>query len=250
MAPDETLMPDFQGPTFATDADLAAAQGTALPLSPDQARHARRVLRLSAGDRVRLIDGNGTVAQATLTGDDPAHAACHIDQTYQVARLRPLIHLCTAIPKGPRGDAMVNDLAQLGADTLTPMTTQRSVVDPGGGKLERYRKAAVEAAKQSGHAWSMRVRPTTAFGELLTLDKDKGELGLVADPRGAALGDLPGRLDSVSGVRVLIGPEGGLTDTELAAAKDAGFVAWRFNPFVLRIETAAAAAVAILRHPA
>lgn len=170
-----------------------------------------------------------------------------IDSIEVVPPTPPTIELATAIPKGPRGDAMVNDLAQLGVDALIPLTSARSVVDPRPAKLERYAKAAAEAAKQSGRAWFMRVQPTLAFAQAITCD---AELKLVADPYAEPVADLPERLKSVSAVRVIVGPEGGLAEEERSAANAAGFVPWRYSPNVLRIETAAAAAVAILRAQA
>lgn len=142
---------------------------------------------------------------------------------------------------------MINDLAQLGVDLLIPLITERSIVEPGTNKLERYAKAAAESAKQSGRAWFMRVAPATRFADALACDAD---LKLVADPYARPINDLADRLGAVSAVRILVGPEGGLTDAELDAARQHGFTPWRYSPNVLRVETASAAAVAILRAQA
>lgn len=196
---------------------------------------------------VQLLDGKGRVASAELVDDDPRSAACLINSVKKVPRQAPLLHLATAIPKGTRGDAMVNDLAQLGVDWLIPLVTHRSVVDPRPAKLQRFERTAAEAAKQSGRAWFMQVGPTTPFAEAIACDAG---LKLVADPYAQPIADLPARVASVGVVRIIVGPEGGLTDEELAKAKDARFTPWRYSPNVLRIETAAAAAVAILRAQA
>ena len=238
--------PSDAGPRFLCPA-LPDSPGSTVTLDNDQARHATKVLRLSAGDRVQLIDGKGRIAQATLAGDDPRSTQCLIQSIETAQAPRPVIELATAIPKGPRGDAMINDLAQLGVDRLIPLQTQRSVVHPRPAKLERFAKAAAEAAKQSGRAWFMQIDDTTTLSDALACG---AELKLVADPYAQPVDDLPGRLNSVSTARVVVGPEGGLTDEELALARDAGFVPWRYSPNVLRIETAAAAAVAILRAQA
>ncbi|MEO0476582.1 MAG: RsmE family RNA methyltransferase [Planctomycetota bacterium] len=233
------------GPRFYCD-PIPAQPGSAVTLDKDQARHATRVLRLSEGDALQLIDGRGTVAHATLTTAD-AQASCTIQRVEQVSARSPRIELATAIPKGPRADSMVNDLAQLGADVLIPLMSERSVVHPRDNKLQRFRKAAAEAGKQSGNAWFMRVNEPVAFADALVSETG---LKLIADPYAEPIADLAQRLDSVSSVRVLIGPEGGLTDQELADAHDAGFIPWRFSPNTLRIETAAVTAVAILRSQA
>ena len=90
----------------------------------------------------------------------------------------------------------------------------------------------------------MQIDDATAFADALECD---AELKLIADPDAKPLADLAQDLDAAKTVRILVGPEGGLTDEERAAAVDAGFTPWRFSPNTLRIETAAAAAVAILR---
>lgn len=220
------------------------AVGGRVTLDADESRHALRVLRLSDADRVELSDGRGVIADATLVGRSGKHAICEVVGLRRVDPPRPYLTLATAIPKGPRGDAMVNDLAQLGVDELIPLRTRRSVVDPRDAKLARYQRAAIEAAKQCGRAWMMRVGATLDYDAALGLD---AQLKLVGDPAGEPASAVLPRVRGVDRVLVLIGPEGGLTDQETARALACGAVRWRYNDNVLRIETAAAAAVAILR---
>lgn len=220
--------------------------GQTINLPPEQAKHATRVLRLATGDRVQLLDGAGRCAVGKLVVDDQT-TRCVIESLQTLDRPSPLIELATAIPKGPRGDTMVNDLAQLGVDTLIPLTTQHSIVDPGPNKIERYRKAAIAASKQSLRAWLMQVDEKSAFDQVLACDAG---LKLIADPQGKPVTSLGTDLASADTVRVLIGPEGGWHEGELAAAEQAGFIRWCYSPNVLRVETAAAAAVAILRSGA
>lgn len=233
------------GPRFLCP-DLPDKPGLAVTLDKDQARHATRVLRLSVGSRVQLIDGRGTIAHATLTAAD-APTTCTIQSIERAPAPSPRIELACAIPKGPRADAMVNDLAQLGTDVLLPLIAERSVVVPRDNKLERFAKASAEAGKQSGNAWLMQIGQATPFADALQCDAG---LKLIADPAGKSIASLHQDLKSVSTVRVLVGPEGGFTDEERSAAEQAGFMPWRYSPHTLRIETAAAAAVAILRAQA
>ena len=228
-------------------ANLPSAPGETITLDKDQARHATRALRLSVGDHVRLLDGQGNTAHATLTSTEPSQTLCTIEFIEHAPAPIPHIELATAIPKGPRADAMINDLAQLGVDRLIPLITARSVVHPRDNKLNRFAKAAAEASKQSGNAWFMRISDATLLDEALDCDAD---LKLVADPYAEPLTGLAQSLKSVRSIRVLIGPEGGLADAELAHAVGAGFAPWCYSPNVLRVETAACAAVAILRAQA
>jgi len=231
------------GPSSALPAS-ALAVGGRVTLDDDESRHALRVLRLSESDCVELIDGTGTLAAATIVSTAAKRATCQVSALHRVDPPRPHLTLATAIPKGPRGDDMVNDLAQLGVDELVPLRTARSVVDPRDTKLARYQRAAIEAAKQCGRAWMMRVGETLDFEAALGLG---AELTLLADPAGEPASAVRERLHSASRVLVLIGPEGGLTDAETAMAAARAAIRWRYNENILRIETAAAAAVAILR---
>ena len=196
---------------------------------------------------MQLIDGDGRRAMATLGERTTQGQPCTVTDLQQFDRPRPIIELATAIPKGPRADTMVNDLAQLGVDTLIPMTTRRSVVDPGENKIERFRKAAIAASKPSLRPWLLRVDAKSAFDRVLTCAAD---LKLITDPDGQPLAGLAHDITAVSTARILIGPEGGWHTDELVAAEQAGFVRWRISPNVLRVETAAAAAVAVLRSQA
>ncbi|MBX2851197.1 MAG: 16S rRNA (uracil(1498)-N(3))-methyltransferase [Phycisphaeraceae bacterium] len=233
------------GPRFLCK-ELPEKLGSVVTLDKDQARHATRVLRLSVGDPVQLIDGLGTVAHATLAATD-APTTCTVQSIEHAAAPTPRIELATAIPKGPRADAMVNDLAQLGTGVLLPLIAERSVVVPRDNKLDRFAKASAEAGKQSGNAWFMQIGDSLPFAEALHCD---AELKLIADPDAEPIADLATRLNYASTARVLIGPEGGFTDGERSAACQAGFTPWRFSPHTLRIETAAVAAVAVLRAQA
>lgn len=231
----------------------SAEPGRLVELDADQSRHALRALRLSVGDAVCLLDGRGAVARARVETAEGGRVSCVVESVARHAPASPQITLATAIPKGPRGDAMSNDLAQLGADLLVPMTTARSVVVPGASKLSRYHKQAAEAAKQCGRSWFMDVAPLAGFAQVLAryaeTDAEVGgaTLKLLADPAGEPTSAVAPRLAGAASVVVLVGPEGGFTDAEARAARDAGFVPWRFAPHVLRVETAAAAAVAVLR---
>ena len=218
-------------------------------LDADESRHAQKVLRLAPGDACELFDGAGVVARAELTGYAQNRAQLRVLSRRREEPPRPRLAVAAAVPKGPRAQDMANQLGQLGVDAFVPLRCERGVVDPGPNKLERYRLAALAAAKQSGRATVMKVRPAETVADVLAAEPD---LGLILDPggrSGAAL-ELPGRLATCGAATVLVGPEGGWTDAERQSARDAGFLSWRVAPHVLRIETAAVAAAAVVRHAA
>lgn len=213
-------------------------------LDPDQAHHARRVLRLTPGDVVELFDGKGITAQGKLvTWDCGATVALHA-MTHAPAP-RPWVTIASAVPKGGKAEDMVNQLSQAGADRWVPLLTSRSVVDPREGKLERFHKAAVESAKQCRRAHVMDV---TAPMPLKTVLAEEHAVKLIAAPGGTTPARLAQRLRLADRVLALIGPEGGWTDEELQQALAAGCEAWSMGPHIMRIETAALAATALLRY--
>ncbi|MEX0777151.1 MAG: 16S rRNA (uracil(1498)-N(3))-methyltransferase [Phycisphaeraceae bacterium] len=220
-----------------TSAEPAIAQ-----LDRDETHHAKRVLRLNIGDKVELLDGAGHLAQATIQSWEGG-ATLHVDTVRHIARDQPHLTLAVAIPKGPRADDMISQLCQLGVDRFIPLRTQRSVVDPRQHKLERLGGIVIDALKQSGRVWQMRIDPVTDLADVLRLP---GDCRLIAC---AATGDVPSMPVTTGATRaiVLIGPEGGWSDQELADAQQAGLTRWTFNPHTLRIETAALAAAAIVR---
>lgn len=224
--------------------------GWVVDLDADQARHARRVLRLEDGAHVEVFDGRGRIGQGRLTtgaGGRKTTAVC-LERVWTEPPATPRIEIAAALPKGSRVDDLVGQLSQLGADLLIPMRTRRSVVDPRPAKLDRLALQAIEHARQCRRAHLLAVDAVTTLDQVLQRPCDRL---LLADPRGDRLDVLEPRASSAptepAVVRVLIGPEGGFTDEEEAAILDHAARRWCFGPHVMRIETAAAAATAILR---
>lgn len=238
----------------------------ALELEGPEAEHARRSLRLRIGEEAELFDGRGRVARGKVTELDGRVVRL---ATLEVSQAEPpalRIDLAAALPKGDRGEMVVEKATELGVDRFIPLLTRRSVVDPRPGKLERYERIAVEAAKQSGRLWLPQISPPCELAKVMG-DPEYG-LKLLADAPAKAAGEAgqaeqaarspigaqwvmgaqaAGRMPATGRVLVMIGPEGGWEDGERAAAAQAGCLFWRFGPHTLRVETAALAAMAILR---
>lgn len=217
--------------------------GKTVPLDPQQSKHAMRVLRLEAGQKVQLVDGSGQLAEGEILQLKPVMEV-RIEQITVMEPPKPRLTLACAIPKGGRADDMVNQLCQLGLDELIPLNTDRSVVEPKANKIERFERIIVEASKQCGRTHQMMVRPAMAFEALANRTFDEKRIGL---PDGETLGP---PAENVSSLLIVIGPEGGFTTRELEFAEKNNIVRWRFSPYILRIETAAVASLSIIRSKA
>ncbi len=145
------------------------------------------------------------------------------------------LSLAIAFPKGERLDWLVEKAVEVGVSTLIPIQTERSVVDPRPSKLERLRKAVIEASKQCGRNRLMTIgRPSTLED---IVGAASAMVRLLAHPGGVVPGAWP-RVDEGGEAWLAVGPEGGFSDREVASARAAGWILASLGPTILRIETA------------
>lgn len=215
---------------------------TNLVVTGDEAHHAIRVKRLEVGDPVQVLDGRGRIAGCAVaaTGKDGREwvLRLNVGQVEEAAPTRPRIEVLSAVPKGPRVADLIDGLSQVGAASWAPLETSRSVSDARPAKLERLERTAMEAAKQSGRAWRLEIGPGQRLDAVL---RAQDAAVVVADASGE-----PYRPSGAPVIRLLVGPEGGWTNGELAAARAAGAAVARFGPHTMRIEVATAVAAAII----
>ena len=219
----------------------AGEPGTEVDLPPETANHLTRVLRLDPGAPVTVFTGRGGELEATLTGS-PRRPAVHLERFRAVERESPLdAVLWAGLSKGEKMDWVVQKATELGAREIRPVQTARSVrrLDPGKAAKNRARwqRVAASACEQCGR------NRVPAIGEVLGLEdalEEGVDHGLVLD----AAGSPPETAPPPGLLHLLVGPEGGLTEAELAAAESAGFVRTALGPRTLRTETAALTALA------
>jgi len=162
-ADDTARPPVAQGPALWSDAAGSTQRGDVVPLVDAEARHATGALRLRAGDPITLLDGRGGVASATMATVGRDAVTVRVVDSQRLAPLRPRLELFVAPPKGPRLEAMINQLVQVGVDAVTLLDTQRSVASPSEHRQRRLDKAVIEACKQCGRAWAMDIAGPIAF---------------------------------------------------------------------------------------
>jgi 16S rRNA (uracil1498-N3)-methyltransferase len=149
-----------------------------------------------------------------------------------------------ALPKGERQKWLVEKLTELGVARLVPLETERGVAEATPAARERLRRGVIEACKQCGRNRLMEIgAPRSVAGAIA--DMPAGSRVVIADPGGAPL-DSIGLVAGAASALALVGPEGGFTAAELAAAEAVGGVRASLGLHVLRIETAAIALAARL----
>ena len=150
-----------------------------------------------------------------------------------------------SLPKGDRQKWLVEKLTELGVTTLVPLVTERGVAQPTASALDRLRRSVIEAAKQCGRNRLMKIAEPQAWTEYLSQHPSGNQSRRLV----AHFGGLP--LSSIDFTQAIethlaIGPEGGFTDDEIAAATAAGWQIVDLGPRILRVETAAIALAAVV----
>lgn len=232
--------------------DAALEPGTRVALQGSAASHVTRVLRLRPGDALTLFNGRGGQYAGSIENSHAGSVTVAVGSHSAVERESPLtLTLAQGVSRGERMDLVVQKATELGVSGLVPVLTERSVVrvDPQQAprKIAHWRGIAIAACEQSGRNRVPEVATPLALREFTGMARGAvGGARLLLSP-GAAL-----RLDDVpapvTDVTVLIGPEGGLTESEEDLARSAGFAPVRLGPRVLRTETAAIAALTLLQR--
>ncbi len=206
------------------------------------------VLRLSEGAALEVFDGQGGRYAATLVSPDELALGPRRQDDACGGRA---IVLAQALAKGEKMDLVVQKATELGASELAPFQSARCVVRLEGRKAEervaRWRRIAEEASRQCGRADVPAVRPIEDFSALLERARARREAPLVLFEQEKALRLSLALAKTEGPVLVVVGPEGGFTDAEMALATARGAQAVTLGRRILRTETAGLAALAVAR---
>lgn len=226
---------------------LPLAVGASLDLPDEAARHVAQVLRMRVGEPLTLFNGEGGEYAATIVATGRRDVRVSIDRFDPVDRESRLdVSLVQCVSKGERMDYTVQKAVELGVSRILPLLSERSVVkldaERWDKKLEHWRGIAVSACEQSGRTRVPEVAPVQKLDAWLA-SADAGLRLVLAPTESVSLKALP----PAAGIALLIGPEGGLSDQEIAAARRAGCIGIGLGPRVLRTETAGVATLAALQ---
>lgn len=224
------------------------APGSALEVTGDEAHHAVAVRRLREGERVVLTDGAGSSVTAVVAETGKRRFTATVEDVRRGARPQPSVTVVQALPKGDRGELAVEVLTEVGVDRVVPWAASRSVAVWRGERATkshaRWAATAREAAKQARRAWHPEVTTLASTAEVAVM-LGQADLAIVLhEDATASLASLD--VPVAGTVVVVVGPEGGIADDELAAFESAGGTAVRLGAEVLRTSTAGLAAVSAL----
>lgn len=226
-------------------------QGDEVTLSPSETHHLMRVLRLPLGDRVEISDGHGRIFAAEISHLEPTAARLRLLMELDAVLESELqITLGLALVRSESFDLIVRQVTEMGITRLLPFLSARSLIRPEGWKKNRqsrWLRLAQGALKSSQRKTLPEILDPVDFLEVLEGPEDL-KLMFWEEQRGQ-----PRKIDLAAwprpqSVRALIGPEGGFTATEAAAAQSAGYLLMGLGPRLLRVETAALAAVTMLQY--
>ena len=227
-----------------------AASSRDLRLDAAETHHLLRVLRLSPDAEIEIFDGAGNAFSARFVGVD-GEGLCLVERDAVLPANEPAMRLevGVAVPKGDGLTTIVRQLAEIGADSITPLSSERSEGRASPERLPRWRAAALSGTRQSGRATVPKVAAPAPFGGWI-----RGELApdrWIASPRTARSAPPAAPGPEADGGRVLaVGPEGGFSAMELEEASRCGFRRLDLGERILRTGTAAVVAASLLLRPA
>lgn len=226
-----------------------------ITVKKEDINHIKNVLRMKAGDGLTVVDEKGAVANAVIKDISDASIAIKVKEILDCQSEPPVrVILLQGIGKGDKMDFVVQKAVELGVADIVPVMMQRTVVrytgDKADNRRERWRKIAIEAAKQSKRTALPVVHPVMAFDEALKSfpfdlgimlwedEQAKGLRGVIKEKDKAA----------VKTILLLVGPEGGIDAGEAETAQKMGFVSASLGKRILRTETAGIAALSVMMY--
>jgi len=242
----------FANPRFFSAENLVT--GLPVKLADNAAAHATRVLRLNVGDAITLFNGNGFDYACELLSVKKNEVLAQVNASKAIENESPLhITLLQGISSGDRMDYTIQKAVELGVSCIQPISTERSVVkltrERAHKRIEHWQNVVISACEQCGRAKIPSVLTPIDLLSWLANNPHDNAARILLNPVGAKrLVELPSPTKNIqASIQLLIGAEGGLTNTEIKAALDHGFQSILLGPRILRTETAALTAISAIQ---
>lgn len=216
-------------------------------ITDQEARHIGMALRLKPGNTVELFDGSGMVYQAEITRIGKTSVETRVLASHRHHESPPFLSVAQALIKGKKMDLIIQKATELGITAIHPLIAQHCTVHSAPAEqISRWQRIALEACKQCARPTPLLCHPCTPLAQLLKESADyETKIICWENESTTTLHDLD--LGSSENVLLLIGPEGGFSESEAECAIAAGFRPVSLGPRTLRAETAAIAVMAIVQ---
>lgn len=224
--------------------------GQSVSLSENSATHATKVLRLKIGDSLTLFCGDSFDYSATLLSLEKKSVTARVDARTKIDNESPLnIQLLQGISSGDRMDYTIQKAVELGVREIFPINAERSVIklnaERAEKRIEHWQSVAIAACEQSGRAFVPKIHVPQTLVQWLNQHHIQQDLNILLNPIGAKK---LAQLSKPNGkIHLLIGPEGGLSASEITLASSHHFQSIVLGPRILRTETAALTAIASMQ---
>ncbi|MCM8762675.1 MAG: 16S rRNA (uracil(1498)-N(3))-methyltransferase [Candidatus Omnitrophica bacterium] len=217
-------------------------------IKEEKAHYLINVLRLKKGDEFEVINGKGKCFLLLIKEISKKEINCEVKNISGCNIESPIsIILAQGILKGNKMDLVIQKATELGVKEIVPIVTERSQLKETR-KLNRWQKIAEEASKQSGRSIVPLIHKSIEFIELIDNYKSRTRKGLIFyEKDGISLKDAIKKLDNNNNLLIIIGPEGGFTREEVNYAKEKGLIITSLGKRILRSETAAIVAIALVQ---
>ncbi|MFA5072946.1 MAG: 16S rRNA (uracil(1498)-N(3))-methyltransferase [Nitrospirota bacterium] len=227
-------------------------QDRGITIVGDDVHHIRSVLRMQLGDMLTLSNGQGIEYVARITDITKQKIKAEIVSESEGRILLPQVILGQGLPKSDTMDLIVQKATELGVEQIVPLITERTVVKIGQEqkRISRWQKISLNAAKQSDRSTIPHITDIQSFtGFLNSLESRPDTLFLIPDEHATgSLKQILREQKEIQKVTIVIGPEGGFSEKELQAARSKNFHPISLGSTILRTETAALAALSIIRY--
>lgn len=222
-------------------------------LSAQESHHLQRVLRLTTGTPLQLLNGRGDVYDAEIT-DLGKQVTLTILSSRHIEQDAIPLRVCQSVLKGQKMELLIQKCTELGVSEFTPFYSERSQLKKKElskitKKYDRWQRIVEEACKQCGTPWAMTLKPLLSFEEMVEGDDQLAQKILFWEEEA-----IENSLHSVAlqkektGLQIVFGPEGGFPLKEVTIAKENSFQVLSLGGRILKAETANIAAVSIVQH--
>jgi 16S rRNA (uracil1498-N3)-methyltransferase len=234
--------------------EIVAEDGSCM-IAGSEARHIAKALRMGRGDRIILLDGQGARYQSIIESVSPRCVRVKLEKPLPNPSPSPVkITLCQALLKSRAMDLVIEKVSELGAHSIHPFVSKRTVVKLDGQKVEdrvrHWQGISYSATTQSDGRVPAEIDAPLSFTDLTTKYQEKRAMKVIfwEDEEGKDLKSLLRESSPITDVIAMVGPEGGFTPEEIHMAKKAGFTSVSLGRRTLRAETAAITMTAVIQY--